>query len=88
LVELDVLLGLDGIQWLGCSEEVSKRYGISQQTISSHCLKALSAFDLTMERQDGEWELIGDTTLIQMEREVHQLGRLWKTQPVCAKMSL
>lgn len=35
-----------------------------------------------MERQDGEWELIGDTTLIQMEREVHQLARRLGVRPL------
>lgn len=75
MVELEVLAALDGIQWLRTGEEVAKRFGFSQPTVSRYVAKALSIFELELERINGEWELVGDQTFLQMEREVHQLAR-------------
>lgn len=75
MIEREVLDALDGLQWLGSGEEVSRRFAISQPTVSRYCAKALEVFDLMLERQHGEWELIGDQTFLRMEREVHQAAR-------------
>jgi hypothetical protein len=75
LVGIEVLEALDGVQWLGSGEEVSRRFAISQPTVSRYCKKALEAFELSLQRQDGEWELLGDQTFLRMEREVHHLAR-------------
>lgn len=75
MIELEVLDALDGLQWLGCGEEVSRKLGISQPTVSRHCARALSIFGLLLERQHGEWELIGDQTFLRLERQVHQSAR-------------
>jgi len=82
LVGLDILEALDGIQWLRTGEEVSRRFGISQPTVTRYCRKALTIFDLQLERHDGEWHLLGDTTLLQLEREVHQLARWQGMRPL------
>lgn len=71
MVELDQLVALDGLQWLGSGEEVARRYSISQATVSRACHKVLRLFDLRFERQNGELELIGDQTLLRLERDVH-----------------
>ena len=81
MVELDVLEALDGIQWLGTGQEVSRRFGISQPTVSRACTKALKIFDLSMERANGEWDLIGDQTFLRLEREVHQMGTVAGASP-------
>ena len=75
MIELDVLEALDGLQWLRTGEEVAKRFEISQPTVSRYTAKALDVFGLEMQRVNGEWELIGDQTLLALEREVHQLAR-------------
>ncbi|MFZ0407501.1 MAG: LysR substrate-binding domain-containing protein [Cyanobium sp.] len=75
MVGLEVLEALDGIQWLGSGEETSKRFAISQPTISRHCKKALTTFGLSLQRQNGEWDIIGDQTFLRMERKIHQLAR-------------
>lgn len=75
MVELDVLAALDGIQWLRTGEEVARRFGISQPTVSRYVAKALEVFGLELKRVDGEWELSGDQTFLRMEREVHQVAR-------------
>ena len=76
MVELDILEALDGIQWLRTGEEVSRHFPISQPTVTRYCRKVLRVFGLDMERRDGEWDLLGDTTVLGMERRVHQLARL------------
>lgn len=77
MVGLDILEALDGLQWLRTGDEVSKRFAISQPTVTRYCRKALSIFDLKLERHDGEWQLVGDTTVLRLERRVHQLAR-WR----------
>ncbi len=82
MVELEVLEALDGIQWLGSGLEVAKRLATHQATVSRQCRKALQVFALTMERQNGEWELLGDQTFLALEREVHQLARWAQRRPL------
>ena len=82
MVELDQLMALDGLQWLGSGDEVAKRYGISQATVSRACRKVLKTFGLQLERQNGECELIGDQTLLRLERDVHQQARLAGLRPL------
>ena len=75
MVELDVLEALDCLQWLRTGEEVAKRFAISQPTVSRNAAKALRVFGLEMERVHGEWQLIGDQTFLNLERQVHQMAR-------------
>jgi DNA-binding transcriptional LysR family regulator len=82
MVELDQLTALDGLQWLGAGEEVARRYDISQATVSRSCRKVLKTFGLQLERQNGELDLIGDQTLLQLERDVHQQARLAWRRPL------
>lgn len=82
VVELDVLQALDALQWLGSGEEVAKRFGVSQSTVSRHCAKALRVFGLTLQRRQGEWDLCGDQTYLQLERHVHQQARWLGQRPL------
>jgi hypothetical protein len=77
LVELHVLQALDALLWLRSAEQVERRYGTTEATVSRYRNRCLRLFDLAMERRQGEWELIGDTTVLQLEREVHQQAR-WR----------
>jgi len=70
VIEQQVLEGLDGLQWLGSGEEASRVLGISQATVSRYSQRALKLFGLGMERQEGEWQLTGDATFLQLERRV------------------
>lgn len=45
MVELDHLIALDGLQWLGSGEEVSKRYGLNQAKVSRACRKVLKTLE-------------------------------------------
>lgn len=67
----------DALLWLRSAEQVERRYGISEATTSRYRKRCLQAFELTMERREGEWELIGDVSLLLRERQVHQEAR-WR----------
>ena len=77
-----MLDALDGLQWLGSGEAVSRRFAISQATVSRHCARALQTFGVSLERQNGEWELIGDQTFLRLERAVHQRARMLGRVPL------
>jgi hypothetical protein len=59
LVDLDALTALDALQWLRTSEEVSKRFGLSQTTVSRQSRKCLDLFGLDLQRIEGEWNTVG-----------------------------
>ncbi|MCS5697745.1 LysR substrate-binding domain-containing protein [Cyanobium sp. FGCU-52] len=82
MVVLDVLQALDGLQWLGSGEEVAKRFGVSQSTVSRSCAKALRIFGLRTKRRNGEWDILGDPTYLQLERTVHQQARRLSHRPL------
>lgn len=82
MIRRDVLDALDGLQWLGSGEAVSQRLAISPATVSRYCIRALNTFGLTLERQNGEWELIGDQTFLHLQRAVHQRARLLGQAPL------
>ncbi|MEY4431627.1 MAG: hypothetical protein RLZZ533_1563 [Cyanobacteriota bacterium] len=82
MIEQQVLEGLDGLQWLGSGEEASRVLGISQATVSRYSQRVLQLFGLRMERQQGEWQLIGDASFLQLERRVHQVARRMGHRPL------
>lgn len=75
MIDLDTLAAFDGLQWLRTGEEVEKRFGVSGSTISRQSQRCLRRFGLRLERREGEWHVVGDATLLQMERRVHQTAR-------------
>lgn len=82
MVELEQLMALDGLQWLGSGEAVAQRTGMSQATVSRACRTVLKTFALQIERRQGELELLGDQTLLRLERQVHQQARLAGRRPL------
>jgi hypothetical protein len=72
-----VLQAFDALLWLRSADQVERRYGTTEATTSRYRKRCLQVFDLAMERRQGEWELIGDTTVLLLEREVHQEAR-WR----------
>ncbi len=72
-----MLQAFDALLWLRSADQVALRYGTSQPTVSRYRKRCLSLFNLAMERRQGEWELIGDTTVLLLERAVHQEAR-WR----------
>ena len=67
-----MLEAFDGLLWLRAAVQVERCYGITEATTSRYRKRCLQLFELAMERRQGEWELIGDTSLLLRERHVHQ----------------
>jgi hypothetical protein len=55
---------------------------LNQSSVSRKCGQALELFDLELIKQDQEWSLQGDPTLLQLERRVHQLARWQNLAPL------
>lgn len=71
----DALRMLDTTVWLRSGEKAAQRLHCSQSTVSRNNVETLALFDLALERVRGEWQLEGDSTLLFMERRVHQRKR-------------
>jgi hypothetical protein len=82
MVNLDTLTALDALQWLRTADEVYRRYGISPPTVSRKSRICLELFDVELQRVQGEWEVIGDSTILLLERRVHQTARWMGHRPL------
>ncbi|MCP9830626.1 hypothetical protein KBY80_04385 [Synechococcus sp. JJ3a-Johnson] len=81
MVDLDALTALDALQWLRTGEEVSKRFAISAASVSRQSRKCLDLFGLDLQRVDGEWNTLGDSSILLLERRVHQTARWMGRRP-------
>lgn len=75
VVEVDCLAALDCLQWLRTGSRAAEILGCSQSGISRSARKCERVFGISLKKQAAEWRLIGDTTLIEAERRVHQQHR-------------
>ena len=82
MIDQEALAALDGLQWLRTGEEVEKRFGFNPSTVSRQSRRCLERFGLRLERQQGEWCLVGDARLLHMERRVHQTARWLGHRPL------
>lgn len=82
MVDLDALAALDALQWLRTGEEASKRFAISAASVSRQSRKCLDLFDLELQRVDGEWHTLGDSSILLLERRVHQTARWMGRRPL------
>jgi DNA-binding transcriptional LysR family regulator len=82
VVDLDALAALDALHWLRTGDEVYQRFGYSESTVSRQCRKCLKLFGLSQQRIAGEWCIVGDPHLLQLERRVHQLARWLGRRPL------
>ncbi|MDB4677791.1 substrate-binding domain-containing protein [Synechococcus sp. AH-551-A21] len=77
MISINDLKQLDFQIWLRSGEECAKRLFTTQSTISRRNAETLKTLDLKIKRDEfGEWITEGDTTLLNMERNIHQLYRL------------
>ena len=61
---------------------MAQRYGVNQSTISRSVRSALGILGLEARKIKGEWVLLGDTSFLDLERQVHQLWRWNEQQPL------
>lgn len=77
MVTIELLSALDALIWLRTGERAAALLNCTQSTVSRGSRRCLQTFDLQLEKHGGEWELLGDPTLINLERRLHQLWR-WR----------
>ena len=77
MVSEEVMAALDALLWLRTGERAAGYLQCTQSTVSRNSRRCLEVFGLGIQKQAGEWCLIGDQTLIGLERGVHQLLR-WR----------
>ena len=82
MVDLEALTALDALQWLRTGDEVFRRFGVSSPTVSRQSKKCLELFDVELQRVNGEWDIVGDPTMLQLERRVHQTARWMGYRPL------
>ena len=82
VVELDWLAALDGLIWLRTGHQVGARLQIGQSSVSRLSRKCADVFGLSLARRGSEWHLNGDTTLLNLERRVHQAVRWTRGGPL------
>lgn len=70
------LQAFDLLIWLRTGQLAASRCGCSQPTISRQTRQVTTTLALDLRRRLGEWEILGDTLLLAMERQLHQLFRL------------
>lgn len=66
---------LDLLIWLRLGSEVRKRVGFAPSSISRALQRVSGAFGVSVVKHDGEWYVLGDDKLLNMERMVHQKNR-------------
>lgn len=77
MVSLDELACFDLLIWLRTGRDARSRANLSQPTISRNTKKVAQLFNISLLKEDGEWNIVGDQTLLNLERQVHQEYR-WK----------
>ena len=74
---------LDHLIWLRSGEAAAQRLHCAQSTVSRRNNETVRCFGLEIQRENGEWQLEGDQTLLLMERCVHQMHRLRSNDSFC-----
>lgn len=87
MVTLDELAALDAVLWQRNGKLASQALRCNQSTVSRRLTRTLDSFQLTMTRRHGEWQVLGNPLLLQMERELHQLCRLLGSHPLRLEFS-
>lgn len=75
IVSVEQLSCFDYLLWLRTGENAARRLGVDQATICRTVKKVAGIFELGLDKMGGEWELLGDRSLLDLERRSHQLYR-------------
>ncbi|MEB3361514.1 MAG: hypothetical protein VKI42_05250 [Synechococcaceae cyanobacterium] len=82
MVTPEDLAALDLLLWLRTGQEAGSRLGVNQSTVVRRATTAAEVCRVKPKRVASEWILTGDTTLLAMERQVHQYYRLLAGAPL------
>jgi hypothetical protein len=78
MISLDYLSCLDGLIWLRTQENVARKMGLAQSSVSRNARRCCRVFGVSLVKVGAEYHLSGDLTLINMQRDVHQYHE-WNT---------
>lgn len=78
VVSVEELDCLDLLIWLRTGANAASRLSTSQPRICRSMQKVSGLFGVSLSKTDGEWEVQGDQTLLNLERRVHQEYR-WRS---------
>jgi hypothetical protein len=76
------LQGFDMLIWLGSGRVAASYSNSSQPTISRQARAVTRKLDLQLLKVGGGWRVLGDTTLLSLERQLHQLHRFHQRPPL------
>ena len=76
MVSLDLLSSFDGLIWLQSGSKVGKLFQQHQTSVSRNQKKCAQIFGIKLSKFKSKWDIVGDSSLLQCEREVHQVARL------------
>lgn len=82
MVSLNHLEALDLLIWLGTTERAADLADSNQSTISRRSRSAIETFRLKMGRGRDGRRPFGDTSLLNLERQVHQQARFLGSRPL------
>jgi hypothetical protein len=83
VVSTESLACFDFLQWLGSGELASKQLVCDQSTISRNSIEVQKTFGINLKRQPGDsYRVVGDSYLLKLERQVHQLARFMGMAPL------
>ena len=77
IVSVDSLRCLDCLVWLRTGESAARKLEVDQATICRTAQKVARTLEVEVKKVEGEWQIQGDRTLLNLERQSHQLYR-WK----------
>lgn len=77
VVSVEELDCLDLLIWLRTGANAASRLSTSQPRISRSVQKVSGLFGVSLSKTDGEWEVLGDQTLLNLQRQVNQAYR-WR----------
>jgi hypothetical protein len=83
VVPKESLACFDWLQWLGSGELASKQLRCNQSTISRNSIEVQKTFGIKLKRQpNAPYRVVGDSFLLKLERQVHQLARFLGKAPL------
>ena len=77
VVSVEELDCLDLLIWLRTGANAASRLSTSQPRVSRSVQRVSGLFGVSLSKGNGEWEVLGDQTLLNLERQVHQEYR-WR----------
>ena len=75
VVSIEELACLDTLIWLRSGAVAAARLGVAQSTISRRVNHVARLLNLRFFKPNGEWETLGDQSILDLERLVHQRYR-------------